>query len=256
MATIHTWVIMPTLNEAPTVIRLIPELLALAPDVGILGIDDHSCDGTAAIWNRWHERCGGRVQVIHRPGPLGLGTAYRTAFQHPMLHRAAWVLQMDADGSHQISDVRALLGQRGMPGDLWIGSRWIPGGHTPHWSLTRRLLSRGGSWYTRQIIHTDLHDLTSGFKLWRGTLVRQMPWESCAVTGYAFQIAATVWAEALGARIDEVPITFVPRQAGHSKLSGAILREALGTPWRVRRAIRIHQAYFRAMDALSVARKD
>jgi dolichol-phosphate mannosyltransferase len=238
------WCILPTLNEAPTLVHLVPGLLALAPDLGIFGIDDHSTDGSATIWETWHKRVPDRVSIIHRSGALGLGTAYRTVFQDPVIQAASWVLQMDGDGSHQLRDVRCLLAQRGSTPliDLWIGSRYVAGGSTPGWPLRRRWLSRAGSWYTRQIVNSPVRDLTTGLKLWRGDLVRQMPWDTCEETGYGFQIATTLHAQWLGARIAEWPITFVPRQAGHSKLSGAILWEAAQTPWRLRR-LRQHQPW-------------
>jgi len=231
------WCVLPTLNEAPTLVQLVPALLAIAPDLGIFGVDDHSTDGTVAIWNTWHTRLPNRVRIVHRPQPLGLGTAYRTAFSDSTIQSASWVLQMDADGSHQISDVRWLLAQRGHTPlvDLWIGSRYVPGGSTTGWSLRRRWLSRVGSWYTRQIVDSPVRDLTTGLKLWRGDLVRQMPWDTCEETGYGFQIATTLHAQWLGARIAEWPISFIPRQAGQSKLSGSILWEAAQTPWRLRR---------------------
>ncbi len=237
MATI--WCVLPTLNEAPSLAGLIPALLALDPDLHILGVDDQSTDGTAVLWTQWHRACPTRVQWIDRPAPLGLGSAYRQAFQDSRLQAADWVIQMDADGSHTLTDVQALLTlARADPTlDLCLGSRYVPGGRTPGWARWRRGLSRAGSAYARQILGLPVHDLTSGLKVWRGAWMQRMPWDVCADHGYGFQIAATGWALALGARWVEWPIGFQPRQFGTSKLSGRIIREAWGTPWRVRHAI-------------------
>lgn len=228
-----TWVVLPTLNEAGALPTLLNTLRTL-PELGVWGVDDASTDGTAAIWDAAVRADPEHVRVLHRPARLGLGTAYTTAFRHPAVQSADWVVQMDADGSHRPADLVRLLAARPQ-GDLLIGSRYVAGGKTPGWPWHRRGLSRAGSFYSRALLGVPVSDLTGGFKVWRTDLLARMPWDQITATGYGFQIATTAWAYWLGARVVEVPITFIDRQTGVSKFSGAMVTEALGLVWALRR---------------------
>jgi len=232
MVTPPVWVVVPTYNEVDNLSPLIEALLA-RPALGVWGVDDHSTDGTAGLWTAWKHRAPDRVHVMHRPGKLGLGSAYQQVFTHPTALQSDWLVQMDADGSHQVADLDHLLAER-FTADLVIGSRYVPGGATPGWSLMRRTLSQAGSWYARTVLDLPIRDLTGGFKCWRTAFLQRLPLADLQIQGYGFQIASTAWAAWMGGVIRECPITFVERRAGTSKMSVAIMREALGLVWTLR----------------------
>ena len=228
-----TWVVIPTYNERDTLTRLLPNLLNQV-ECSILGVDDASEDGTASLWDAWRSRCPDRVEVIHRSGKLGLGTAYLSAFAYCLDRGSAqWIVQMDADGSHRVDDLVHMLSVA-PSADLIIGSRYVPGASTPGWSPRRRALSKGGSWYSRQVLGCPIRDFTGGFKVWRAKFLARLPLQQVTATGYSFQIAMNAWAWTCGGRIREGPICFLERQAGTSKMSLSILWEALGLVWQVR----------------------
>jgi len=232
MVTPSTWVVIPTYNEVQNLEPLLESLLA-RPDLGVWGVDDASTDGTAAQWAEWAYHNPDRVRVLHRPGKWGLGSAYRQVFTHPDALHSEWLVQMDADGSHQVADLDRLLAQRGHA-DLVIGSRYVPGGSTPGWPLSRQLLSRTGSWYARAMLALPIRDVTGGFKCWRTAFLQRLPLQQVEAQGYGFQIALTAWAVWMGGVIRETPITFVERQSGISKMSPAIVREAIRLVWTLR----------------------
>ncbi len=235
-----TWVVIPTYNERDTLTRLLPDLLDRV-ECTILGVDDASEDGTASLWDAWRSRCPDRVEVIHRSGKLGLGTAYLSAFEYCLDRGVAeWIVQMDTDGSHRVEDLVHMLAEAPST-DLVIGSRYVPGASTPGWSSRRRAVSKGGSWYSRQVLGCPVRDLTGGFKVWRASFLRRMPLDQITATGYGFQIAMNAWAWTVGGRIQEVPICFPERQAGTSKMSSGIVWEAVGLVWQVRAQCRMWQ---------------
>lgn len=229
----RTWVVVPTYNEREALGLLLPELLTV-PNCVILGVDDASRDGTGALWDAWRTDYPDRIQVIHRSGKLGLGTAYLAAFQYCIDQASTeWIVQMDADGSHRVEDLRTLL-MAAPSADLVVGSRYVAGATTPGWPRWRKALSRGGSWYSRQVLQCPVRDLTAGFKVWRAAFLNTLPLDQITATGYGFQIAMTMWAYALGGIVREVPICFPDRVVGTSKMSPAIMAEALGLVWQLR----------------------
>ncbi len=220
---------LPTFNEADNLPRLVEALDRIAPDAGVLVIDDHSPDGTGAVAEDLAaERPG--MRVLHRPGKEGLGRAYADGFRRtlasPSVER---VVQMDVDFSHPPERLPALLAA--LEGaDVALGSRYVRGGATQNWGLGRRLISRFGSLYARCWLALPVRDPTGGYKAWRRTLLEQVLARPIAASGYAFQIETTYVAHRLGARIAEVPIVFAEREAGTSKMSPAVAWEAV---WKV-----------------------
>lgn len=223
----RVWVALPTYNERDNLEPLIAALFDAVPSVRVLVVDDNSPDGTGQLAD---QIAAGeeRVQVLHRPGKEGLGAAYRAAFAY-LLNRADCdvIVQMDCDFSHDPADVARLLAAIGSGADLVLGSRYVPGGGTPGWSLGRRAISRGGSLFARAVLQLPAHDLTGGFKAWRADLLRRIDLERVGTQGYGFQIEMTWWARRCGASIREVPIVFSERRAGQSKMSRKIVVEAL-----------------------------
>ncbi len=226
-------VVVPTYNEAENLPRLAETLLGLDLDLGLLVVDDASPDGTGRLADEL-AAADPRVMVLHRPGKQGLGTAYVQGFQHGLAHSDARLLvQMDADFSHNPAKVPELVAAaRG--GAVAIGSRYVPGGGVKNWGLGRRLLSRGGSLYARLILGLPIHDVTGGFKCWPRQVLEGLELASVKSNGYAFQAEMSFRAHRQGHRLVEVPITFVDRRVGQSKMSPAIALEAVWLVWRLR----------------------
>jgi dolichol-phosphate mannosyltransferase len=216
-------VIIPTYREADSVAQVVRAASLALGGAPVLVVDDASDDGTAAL----AEEAG--AHVLRRTGPRGLGPAYRDGFAWAL--HAGWdpILQMDADLSHDPSDLPRLVAALS-GADLALGTRWMPGGGTMDWGLGRRLLSRFGSLYARALLGVPARDLTGGFKAWRASTLASIRPASLASDGYAFQVEATLRAHRAGARIAEVPIVFTERRAGASKMSVGIALEAA---WRV-----------------------
>jgi dolichol-phosphate mannosyltransferase len=170
---------------------------------------------------------------MHRPAKQGLGRAYLDGFRWALARGCAFVLQMDADFSHDPADVPRLL-QAAADADLVLGSRWVKGGGTSNWGLARRFLSRGGSFYARTVLGVPYRDLTGGFKCWRREALQAVQLDAVQSEGYAFQIEMTYRAHRRGLRIREVPILFTDRRVGRSKMSGGIVREAVLRVWKIR----------------------
>ena len=219
-------VCLPTYNERE---NLEPMLRALG-DKGahVLVIDDNSPDGTGKLADSLAEELD-YVSVLHRPVKEGLGPAYLAGFRRALADGAELVLEMDCDFSHDPSDVPRLIAAAD-DADVVLGSRYVAGGGVRNWGLLRRFISAGGSWYARVLLQAPVHDLTGGFKCYRRTVLESIDLGAVHSKGYAFQIETTYRALRAGFRVVEVPITFADREAGGSKMSRAIVAEAI---WRV-----------------------
>ncbi|HET6921712.1 MAG TPA: polyprenol monophosphomannose synthase [Anaeromyxobacteraceae bacterium] len=225
-------VCLPTYDEAENVRPMVEAILAATPEVDVLVIDDNSPDGTGRLADQIAAR-EPRVQVLHRPGKEGLGKAYLAGFAWALGRGYSLVLEMDADFSHDPKYLPAMLA-RAREADLVLGSRNVPGGGTVNWGLGRRLLSRGGSLYARLILGLPVRDLTGGFKCFRREVLEAIDLPSVECSGYAFQIELTFRAFRKGFRVAEIPIVFVDRRVGQSKMSRRIVLEAIRKVWSIR----------------------
>jgi dolichol-phosphate mannosyltransferase len=234
------WIVMPTYNEAMNVERIVraadAELERLAPgEHRILIVDDGSPDGTGEIADRLARELG-TVEVLHRPGKGGLGHAYLAGFAHALEHGAELVFEMDADFSHDPRYLANLL-EAADEADLVLGSRYVDGGGVSNWGALRRIVSRGGSLYARTILGVDIHDLTGGFKCIRRRVLESIDLPTIRAEGYVFQIEVTYRTVVAGFRVKEVPIVFVDRAEGTSKMSARIALEAIWLVPRLRRSV-------------------
>jgi dolichol-phosphate mannosyltransferase len=219
-------VVLPTLDEAGNIATVLRGIRAAAPNVDVLVVDDGSTDGTADRAAALGRELG-NIRVLRRVGERGLGPAYRAGFRTGLADGYDALVEMDADLSHDPSALPALVAAVAGGADLAIGSRYVPGGDTPGWSPRRRLLSRAGGWYARTLLRLPVRDVTSGFRAYRASLLRAIDLDTVTSTGYSFQIEMTARARQAGAAITEVPVVFRERTAGTSKMTGAIVREAL-----------------------------
>lgn len=228
-------IITPTYNERDNVPPLLRAVHDALPAADVLIVDDGSPDGTGQLVEELRQK-DSRLSVLHRPGKLGLGTAYLTGFRYALEHGYDYVFEMDADFSHDPCYLPSLLGALKGPGgaDLAIGSRRVAGGGTENWGLGRQIISAGGSLYARTILGLPVRDLTSGFKCFRRQVLEAIDLDAVHSEGYSFQIEMTYRALRLGFRVAEVPIVFVDRRVGQSKMSGRIFREAMGMVWKLR----------------------
>ncbi len=218
--------VIPTFNEAETIDEVLRRVRAALPDAEVLVVDDDSPDGTADLVERAGRELGG-VHVLRRGGRPGFGAAYRAGFAWGMDRGARVLVQMDADLSHDPTALPTLVGA--LDGcDMVVGSRYVPGGSVPRWGLHRRLLSRGGNIYSALALGVAVRDMTSGYRVHRAETLRSIDLETVRADGYGFQIEVLYRAAQKGARIREVPICFVDRELGRSKMSGRIVAEALG----------------------------
>ncbi len=218
---------LPTYNEAE---NLEPMLRALgAAGVHVLVIDDNSPDGTGELADRLAAELD-YVDVLHRARKEGLGPAYVAGFRRALADGAELVLEMDCDFSHDPADVPRLIAAAQDGADLALGSRYVEGGRIGDWGRTRRLVSAGGSWYARTWLGVPVRDLTGGFKCYRRAALEAIPLDEIDARGYAFQIETTYRTLREGFRVVEVPITFVDRKVGGSKMSKTIVLEAI---WKV-----------------------
>ena len=225
-------VIVPTYNERENLPRLVPAILEQDPSFHVLVVDDNSPDGTGALADGL-AAADSRVHVLHRDGKRGLGTAYVAGFKWALDHGFDYVFEMDADFSHDPAVLPRLL-RAAVEGDVSIGSRWVPGGGTENWSLLRKAISRGGSLYAKLILGVPVNDLTSGFKCFASYVLRDLDLDAIHSNGYAFQVELNYRCRQLGYRIAEVPIVFVDRRVGKSKMSPWIVLEAMGVVWKLR----------------------
>jgi dolichol-phosphate mannosyltransferase len=217
-------VCLPTYNERENLEAM---LRALAPlDVRVLVVDDNSPDGTGQIADRLAAELG-FVSVLHRPEKEGLGPAYLAGFRRALADGAEYVLEMDCDFSHDPADVPRLIATCVQGADLALGSRYVSGGGTENWGFGRRFVSIGGSWYARVLLGVSVRDLTGGFKCYRRAVLERIDLDAVHAKGYAFQIETTYRAIRAGFRVVEVPIRFSDRTAGQSKMSKAIVLEAV-----------------------------
>jgi len=231
----RTLVIIPTYNEREALPVQVAAVRKAAPDVDILVADDNSPDGTG----QWADAAAAedsQIHVLHRPGKAGLGAAYLEGFAWGLDHGYDVIVEMDADGSHRAADLPRLLERVG-EGDLVIGSRWVPGGSVVNWPWRRKFLSVNANRYVRIAMGLKVKDATAGFRAFTAPLLRSLDLAGVESQGYCFQVDMTYRAVLAGACIIEVPITFVERELGVSKMSGSIIREALVkvTVWGVQR---------------------
>jgi dolichol-phosphate mannosyltransferase len=226
-------VCIPTYNERENVESIVRAVLRADPRVDVLVVDDASPDGTGALADALAKESP-RVQVLHRAGKAGLGKAYLAAFDWALQRNYSLVLEMDADFSHDPAYLPTLLDRASTDADLVLGSRWVKGGGTRNWGIGRQLISRGGSLYARTILGVDIRDLTGGFKCFRAEVLRAIDLPSVTSSGYGFQIELTYRAIKKGFRVVEVPIVFEDRRVGQSKMSRAIVLEALAMVWKIR----------------------
>ena len=216
---------MPTFNEAGNIELAASALFKFNPEVNLLIVDDGSPDGTGVIADTLSEN-NKRITVLHRKDKQGLGAAYIAGFKHAFDLDFDYVVEMDADGSHRAEDLPKLLAICS-DNDLVIGSRYVPGGKTLNWPLHRQWLSRGGNLYAKIMLGSKLNDMTAGFRVFRVSFLKTMNLASINARGYSFQIEMAYKTVQLGGRTAEVPITFVERVIGESKMSGNIVVEAL-----------------------------
>jgi dolichol-phosphate mannosyltransferase len=226
-------VIIPTYNEIENIGRITSRVRAAVPEVHILVADDNSPDGTGRAA---HElaRSDPNHQVLHRKGKEGLGAAYLAGFRWGIDNGYDVLVEMDADGSHQPEQLpRLLTALRGA--DLVLGSRWVPGGEVVNWPKSREVLSRGGSLYSRLMLRVPIRDVTGGYRAFRKQTLLGLGMSEVASQGYCFQVDLAWRAVRAGFKVAEVPITFVEREFGASKMSNKIVVEALGrvTSWGV-----------------------
>ena len=223
------WLILPTYDEAENVLAIVEAALAVleaaAPDGHhVLIVDDNSPDGTGRLADEL-AAAHPAVSVLHRPGRGGLGPAYLAGFERALEAGAGFILEMDADFSHDPADLARLLTAT-RDADLVLGSRYVSGGRVTDWGLVRRLVSRGGCWYARKVLNLPVRDLTGGLKCFRREVLEAIDLPTVRSHGYAFQVELTHRAVRRGFRVVEVPITFRERRAGASKMSWRIAGEA------------------------------
>jgi dolichol-phosphate mannosyltransferase len=224
-------VVVPTYNERENLPTLVAGLMKHSR-VRVLVVDDQSPDGTGAVADALAREHTGRVEVMHRTGRRGLGRSYVDGLRHAIQQPVDLVCQMDADLSHDPAQMPALI-QAAADADVVIGSRYIPGGRIVNWPKRRQLLSRFANLYIRTVTRLTAHDCTSGYRCWRREALAALPLDRFVSDGYSFLVEMLYRAARDGRRIGEVPITFVERRLGESKLSRAILLESAITPWRL-----------------------
>ncbi|MEV6717918.1 polyprenol monophosphomannose synthase [Lentzea sp. NPDC051208] len=228
-------VVIPTYNERDNIGKIVKRLHTALPDVHVLVVDDGSPDGTGQLADEM-AAADDRVHVMHRTEKAGLGAAYVAGFQWALDRNYGVICEMDADGSHAPEQLHRLLDA--LPqADLVLGSRWVPGGEVVNWPAQRKFLSLGGSLYSRLALGANIRDMTGGYRAFRADTLRKLNLASVASAGYCFQIDLLWRTLELGFRVREVPITFLEREFGESKMSGNIVREALirVTKWGLRR---------------------
>jgi dolichol-phosphate mannosyltransferase len=228
-----TLIVTPTYNEKDNLPRFIDAVRSAYPAADLMVVDDNSPDGTGAIADAIASK-DSHVRVMHRAGKLGLGTAYIEAFKKGLAEGYDRFFEMDADLSHDVKYLPDFVAALDDGADIVIGSRNIPGGGVEGWGLGRHVISKGGSLYSRTILGLRVKDLTSGYKAFTRRALESINIESVHSNGYSFQIEMTYRATRKGMRVKEVPIIFVDRTAGRSKMSRRIFVEAIGVVWKLR----------------------
>ncbi len=226
-------VIVPTYNERENIGILVPMLLDLPVNPGVIVVDDNSPDGTGALADELAEANPGRVFVIHRAGKLGLGTAYVAGFKEALGRGAAYIMTMDADFSHHPRYIPAIVEKAKSGYDLVIGSRYVKGGGAPDFPLKRKILSGGANAFARTMLGLKAHDATAGFRCYRREALEALPLDSIFSSGYSFLIEMLYLVQRVGYRVGEVPITFRDRERGKSKISQSEIKRALYTVARL-----------------------
>jgi dolichol-phosphate mannosyltransferase len=231
-------VVLPTYNEAENLPGLVATLLSLPLDLKLRIVDDASPDGTGRIADQLSQQHPGRIAVVHRPGKLGLRSAYIDGFRAAFADGAEAVGQMDADFSHDPARLVA-MSEALATNDVVLGSRYVPGGSLdPSWPIWRKALSAWGNFYARSILSLPLRDVTTGYRLWRREALERMPLDEIQSSGYVFLVEMAYVAYRLSYRFAQVPIHFSDRRWGTSKMSLRIQLEAAARVWQVRWAYR------------------
>jgi dolichol-phosphate mannosyltransferase len=232
--------VLPTYNERANIERILHEVRAAVPDANVLVVDDSSPDGTAEIAEKVAAELGA-IDVVVRPEKNGLGPAYRAGFRWGLERGYDAFVEMDSDFSHDPAALPSLIAPVAQGAELAIGSRYVPGGEIPAWSASRRMLSRFGNIYANVMLGLHVEDSTAGFRVYAATLLRRIDLDAIRASGYGFQIEMTYRSKQLGATIVEVPIRFVDRVEGTSKMSMSTVTEALGlvTKWGLRRLVTV-----------------
>lgn len=221
-------VIIPTYDEKENIQDILAHVLSLEPAFDVLVVDDNSPDGTAGIVKELRQQHNGRVHLIERSGKLGLGTAYIAGFKWAIANGYGFIFEMDADFSHDPNDLLRLYDACAKGGaDMSVGSRYVRGGHVRDWSWHRILMSFSASLYVRTILWLGVRDTTAGFVCYRRAVLEALPLDEIRFVGYAFQIEMKYRVRLGGFRITEVPITFVDRLKGKSKMNSSIFKEAI-----------------------------
>ena len=226
-------IVVPTYNERENLPVAIAAARAELPGVHVLVVDDGSPDGTGQLADEL-AAADSTIAVLHRAGKLGLGTAYLAGFRYALAHGYDYIFEMDADLSHDPRYLPVMLHAARSEADLVIGSRYVPGGGTENWGLARRLISRGGSLYARTVLGIKVRDVTAGYLCYRRQTLEAIDLDRIASNGYSFQIEMKYRALQAGFRVVEVPIVFVDRRVGASKMSRRIFVEALTRCWQLR----------------------
>jgi dolichol-phosphate mannosyltransferase len=228
-------IVLPTYNEAENIADILRRARAAVPSAAILVVDDSSPDGTADIARAAAAEVG-EVELLSRPRKSGLGSAYRDGFKWGRARGFDVLIEMDSDFSHDPADLPRLLKGIDDGADLVIGSRYVPGGEIPHWPWHRRALSKYGNRYSATMLRLGVRDLTAGYRAYRGEMLDRIDIDTVRAEGYGFQVEMTYFVAQLGGRIVEIPIKFVDRVRGTSKMSSTIVVEAMAlvTWWGVR----------------------
>ncbi len=227
-----TIAVIPTYDERENVARMAKAVLEQGAEA--LFVDDNSPDGTGEVLDALAAE-DARVHVLHRESKQGLGRAYVAGFARAIELGAELIVQMDCDFSHDPKDLPRLVAECERGADLVIGSRYVKGGSTPGWPFKRRLISRAGGVFIRTVTGMPLRDPTGGFKCWRRTTLEKIDFASVASAGYSFQLEMNHRTWKAGLRIVEIPIAFIDRVAGYSKITAGIAKESLEIAWRLRR---------------------
>lgn len=216
---------MPTYNEAMNIEHSVEQLFKHNPAVSLLIVDDSSPDATGALADKL-AAANPKISVLHREAKTGLADAYKAGFAWGLQNKFDYLIEMDADGSHRAEDLPKLMA-KAATNELVIGSRWVNGGSVENWPAYRLALSRGGNAYAKFMLGSRVKDMTAGFRVYQAQVIERLHLEDLAAHGYSFQVEMTRKCEQIGASIVEVPITFVEREHGVSKMSNAIVLEAM-----------------------------
>lgn len=228
-------VIIPTYNEKENIEKIIRKVMSLSGEFHVLIVDDGSPDGTAAIVKGLQNEFSGRLHIKERTGKQGLGTAYILGFKWALQNRYEYVFEMDADFSHNPDDLLRLFEACRNGADVAVGSRYVKGGKVVNWPWDRIFISKGGALYTQVITFMPVKDPTAGFVCYRKHVLETIPLDEVKFIGYAFQIEMKYRAWKLGFKIKEVPITFIDRREGQSKMTKGIVKEAMYGVWKMKK---------------------